>query len=260
MIGADLRGGLGNQMFIIATAYSLALDNHDECAFNFNSKVKYQGNPGKTYKNTVYKKLKELPPNWKPKFTYIERGYAQQPIPYHKEMMLDGYFSQRYFSHHKKEIIELFKDRKTIDQIKGQFNNSVSIHVRRGDYLKFSKVYIQLPLEYYLKALSLLEKQVKIDRIYVFSDDIKWCKQNFKDDRIDFVEGLPDYIDLYAMTKCTHNIMANSSFSWWGAYLNENPNQIVYVPKKWFYLYEDPVGIPGPVDYEYLFCNNWLRL
>jgi hypothetical protein len=201
-VSGNLIGGLGNQMFVIATAYAIALDNHDECAFNFENKVKYQGNPGWTYKKSIYKKLKELPPKWKPKFTYKENGYNWQNIPYHPDMLIQGYFSYHYFSHRRAEVIDLFKDEIILNQIRGQFNNSVSIHVRRGDYLKFSKVYVQLPLSYYTKALSLLEKKAKIERIYVLSDDIKWCKQNFKDDRIDFVEGFPDFIDLYIMSLC----------------------------------------------------------
>jgi hypothetical protein len=255
-VSAILIGGLGNQLFVAATAYALALDNNDECGFRFDSKMMWyqrgQGNGASYYKTTIYKKLKELPANWKPEFTYRESS-SYKPIPYRRNILLDGYFSQLYFDHRKAEVIDLFKDKDTLNQIRGQFKNSVSIHIRHGDYLKSPNIYIQLPLDYYIKALSLLDQKTQIDRIYVLSDDIKWCKANFRDDRIEFIEGFPDYIDLYIMTKCTHNIIANSSFSWWGAYMNENPDHVVYVPAKWF-------GAKGPQGYEHLFCKNWIRL
>jgi hypothetical protein len=252
MISCTFYGGLCNQMFQVATAHSLALDYGDECAFNFDNKVVYQGNPARTYRTSIFKKLKELPKNWKPEFTYKEKDHYE-PIPYHPNMVIDGYFSYLYFHKHKNLILDLFKEKTVLSQIKGQFKNSVSIHVRRGDYLRFPKVYIQMPVSYYLKALSLLDKQVQIDRIYVLSDDIKWCKQNFKDDRIEFIEGFPDYVDLYILSKCENNIMANSSFSWWGAYMNENPNKIIYAPDKWF-------GPKGPKEYECLFCEEFIRI
>lgn len=252
MISCVLAGGLGNQLFEIATTWSLAKEYNDECAFNFDTRVVHQGNTARTYRSTVYKHLKELPKSWRPEYTYKEKYHYEQ-IVYHRNMLLDGYFSHLYFHKNKKEIVELFKDQVTLNQIRGQFKNSVSIHVRRGDYLKFSKVYIQLPVSYYLKALSLLEKQTEIARIYVLSDDIKWCKQNFNDDRIEFIEGFPDFVDLYILSECSHNIMANSSFSWWGTYMNENPDKIVYVPEKWF-------GPKGPQEYDCLFCENFIRI
>lgn len=257
MISAKLKGGLGNQLFQIATVYALAMDNNDDCAFNFNMKPIMQGNGAWVYKTNIYSKLKELPENWKSSFIFLERelehNYQYQTIPYHKNMIIDGYFNQQYFNHRKKEIVDLFKNQETISKIRGQFKNSVSIHVRRGDYLKLSMFYVQLGMDYYNKALSLLDKKTQIDRIYVMSDGINWCKQNFKDDRIEFIEGFPDFIDLYIMSQCTNNILANSSFSWWGTYLNENPDKIVYCPEKWF-------GLKGPKKYEYLFCDNFIRL
>lgn len=256
MISGLLIGGLGNQLFVVATAYALALDNGDECGFNFNPKLaSYQRGQGQapvTYRKTIYKKLKDLPAGWKPSLNYREKT-EYEPIPYQKDIMLDGYFSRYYFDHRRDAIINLFKDRITISQISGQFKNSVSLHVRRGDYLKLSKIYNYTPINYYIKALSLLDKKTQIDRIYVLSDDINWCKDNLKDDRMEFVTGFPDFIDFYIMTKCTHNIITNSSFSWWAAYLNENPDKIVYIPAKWF-------GPNGPQKYEYLFCENYIRL
>ena len=233
MISTMLDGGLGGRMFQIAATYALALDNNDECAFNFSMGSMSQDHPLLTYRDNVYRKLKDLPTNWKPESVYTERRYDYDPIPYRKNMILRGFFaSERYFNHRRKEIIELFKDQGTIDTIKLDFRNSVSLHVRRGDYLvNASHVCSE---SYYKNALEFMDSQTQIDRIYIISDDISWCKETFKDRRVTFIEGVADYIDFYIQTLCTHNIMANSTFSRWGAYLNENENKIVCAPSVWF--------------------------
>lgn len=255
-ISALLQGGLGNQLFQIAAAYSLCIDYGDVCGFYLDNKIVHQGNIARTYKTSIYKKIREIPKSWSPDFTYYEKEGGFMPIPYKANMMLHGFFSnEAYLRNHKKEIIELFKDKETISQIRGQFKNSVSIHVRHGDYAKFQNVFIRLPLEYYKNALEYIDSKTHIDRIYVLSDDIKWCKENFKDQRIEFIEGFPDYIDLYIMTKCSHNILANSTFSWWGAYLNENEGKIVCVPSRWFVPTYRGAGWRSDV-----FLNEWIRI
>lgn len=119
--------------------------------------------------------------------------------------------------------------------------NSVSVHIRRGDYVENSdafKFHGVLPLSYYLEAISIVMKKVKGARFYFFSDDIDWVIQNFKhlDDAefIDFNKGKNSFEDMRLMSLCRHNIIANSSFSWWAAWLNSNPNKIVIAPKQWF--------------------------
>jgi len=109
----------------------------------------------------------------------------------------------------------------------------VSVHIRRGDYLKFPDIHPTVSLDYYIKAISDIKKRKDIKCVLVFSDDIQWCKTNFYADMIRYAEGLYDYEEMLLMSACTHNIIANSSFSWWGAYLNENPDKIVYAPKIW---------------------------
>jgi hypothetical protein len=233
MITAMLDGGLGGRMFQIAATYVLALDNNDECAFNFSVGSMSQDHPLLTYRNNVYKKLKDFPINGKLEYSYKERRYNYDPIPYCKNLILQGFFaSELYFNHRRKEIIELFKDRETIESINLDFKNSVSLHVRRGDYLvNASHVCSE---DYYKKALKFMDSQTRIDHIYIISDDIPWCKGIFKDQRIEFIEGVPDYIDFYIQTLCTHNIISNSTFSRWGTYLNENPDKIVCAPAVWF--------------------------
>lgn len=255
-ISATLKGGLGNQMFIIASTYSLALDNHDECAFNLNGSVKGQGNSAFSYKNNVFRKVKELPISWKNKADFHETNYNYKPIPYRRNMLLDGYFSSdKYFNHHRKEILSLFKDPDSINAIKSRFNftNSVSLHVRRGDYLQFPTIHPVLDISYYKSAIAFMDDLVNIDRIYVVSDDINYCKgyMKLKDKRFIYIEGLADYQDMYLQSLCTHNIMANSSFSWWGSYLNENESKIIFAPKRWH-------GPGLKAVSSGLFCDNWI--
>jgi hypothetical protein len=233
MISAMLCGGLGGRMFQIAAAYSLALDNDDFCAFDLNMGSLAQGVHPSTYRNNVFSKLSQLPPGWKQEAYYQEKRYNYDPIPYQNNLMIGGYYgSEKYFIHHIKELTELFKDKKTIDSIKLDFTNSVSVHVRRGDYL-INASYV-CPESYYKNALSMTDDETQIDHIYIVSDDIPWCKATFKDPRITFIEGVPDYIDFYVMTQCNHNIMANSTFSRMAANLNENPGKIIYAPAIWF--------------------------
>jgi predicted amidohydrolase YtcJ len=85
----------------------------------------------------------------------------------------------------------------------------------------------------------------------VFSDDVGWCRENFRMDRTHFVEGNLDVVDMFLMSKCKHNIIANSSFSWWASYLNRNPDKKVIAPKNWF----GPLMNKGVED---LYLNNWI--
>jgi hypothetical protein len=86
-------------------------------------------------------------------------------------------------------------------------------------------------MDYYRNAIAEFSDDT---RFLVFSDDIQWCKENFKGDNFHFIEGEKDYVDLYLMSLCNNNIIANSSFSWWGAWLNNTPNKKVIAPKQWF--------------------------
>jgi hypothetical protein len=116
--------------------------------------------------------------------------------------------------------------------------NSISLHVRRGDYVQ-NKITNQFhglcSLKYYNNAIHYIEMKIKNIEIFVFSDDISWCKENLKYNLpIHFMDTNDAHSDLYLMTKCKHNIIANSSFSWWGAWLNTNKEKIVIAPKQWF--------------------------
>ena len=120
---------------------------------------------------------------------------------------------------------------------KMQETNSVSIHIRRGDYLEVSDVYggICTP-QYYEKAMKQMEKWHPDCHFFVFTNDVKWVKENYSGKNLTVVEGNDEdtgYIDMYLMTKCKHYILANSSFSWWGCYLNPSKDKKVIAPKQW---------------------------
>jgi hypothetical protein len=263
MISSKLNGGLGNVLFQIAAAYTLALNHNDTCAFDFSSSPVYQGNTYKTYRNNIFKKLKDLPAKWRPDCIYKEKGCLYRPIPYNKSLMLMGYFSgDKYIGNRRKEVLDLFLDRGILDNLKYGFNgilsNSVSLHIRRGDYLKFKDVYIQLGVDYYQRALEIIREKAQVDHVLVFSDDIGWCKDNIKMSNVYFSEFLPDFCDLFLMSLCSHNVMANSSFSWWGSYLNENPYKIIIAPEEWFIKEGQSLG--RPENSEHAVCDNWIRI
>ena len=140
-------------------------------------------------------------------------------------------------------------------------NISCSIHIRRGDYVTSkasNKVHGVLNMNYYKNAIKLLEKNFSNDiHFFLFSDDIEWVVDNLKIKNSTFIiNGLKSdpHEDIYLMSLCDHNIIANSSFSWWGAWLNTNPEKMVVCPQRWFLnkkLQRESVDIP---------CKSWVKI
>ncbi|WP_316792775.1 alpha-1,2-fucosyltransferase [Pedobacter frigoris] len=117
-----------------------------------------------------------------------------------------------------------------------QNSSSVSIHIRRGDYLTDPLLGGVCNLEYYQKAISYVQSRVDSPKYFIFSNDIEWCRENLNLTNCEFISwnnGTKSYLDMQLMSNCKHNIIANSSFSWWAAWLNQNNNNIVICPKKW---------------------------
>ena len=117
--------------------------------------------------------------------------------------------------------------------------NSVSIHIRRTDYLlkQNKNIFSELDQEYFLSAVDVFENLLKEETLnfFVFSDDIAWAKNVFSQkNNVSFIEGFEDYEDLHLMSKCNHHILSNSTFSWWGAVLNKQEGKKVICPKDWF--------------------------
>ncbi len=146
--------------------------------------------------------------------------------------MLCGYFqSEKYFSHCREEILKAFNFKWN------KITNKVSIHVRRADYV-VGTPFEPITMEYITKAI-LFFKEKGYYNYYVFSDDMEWCKRNvnsgvFSDCKFEYSEGKNEFEDLELISSCEHNVTANSTFSWWGAWLNRNLNKIVVTPEKWF--------------------------
>lgn len=149
-----------------------------------------------------------------------------------------GYFqTEKYFKHIANDIKKDFAFKKEFvdacEEIKPMFDNPIALHIRRGDFLINSANHYNLSLSYYENAL----KQFDSDRqVVIFSDDTKWCKEQelFSGDRFLVSESGSSYVDLCLMTMCSDYITANSTFSWWGAWLSQNPNKTVVYPDKWF--------------------------
>jgi len=255
MIVVTLYGGLGNQMFQYAVAKSLALKCnqslaidisrfedyklHNYSLYHFNIKAKIYKEP-----NWYFKKFQSL---FFKKISYIEKdfGFDEKVLNLKADYIyLDGYFqTENYFIDYENEIRDDFR---LISNIKNETKeilnsiksiNSVTIHIRRGDYLNNPKHYIETE-EYYKNAIELIEKKVENPVFVIFSDDMDWVKNNFhlkyKTIYVDFNNAFSNFEDLHLMSNCKHNIITNSSFSWWGAWLNENNNKIVIAPKKWY--------------------------
>jgi hypothetical protein len=117
--------------------------------------------------------------------------------------------------------------------------DSVSLHIRRGTYLKppYSEVHGTMKLEYYLRCVESLTQRVEEPHFFIFSDDSEWARDNLRlsypATLVDHNDDKKDYEDLRLMSQCKHNIIANSTFSWWGAWLNRNPEKLVFAPKRW---------------------------
>jgi hypothetical protein len=266
MIIVKFNGGLGNQLFQYATGKQLAIKNNTElkidvthftgvdpiyrkydlAPFNIEEKFASVNELEKFIKKGVNKIIEKVLPYYK-RSVITYKGYDFDPniLKVKNNSILDGYWqSEKYF----KDIKDIIRKEYTLKYDPGEkFKeiidimsscDSISLHIRRGDYLsgKFSKIYPTLPLKYYYNAISELIKKVPNPHFFIFTDDAEWAKENLNlKYSMTFVSGLhyKDHEELILMSNCKHNIIANSSFSWWGAWLNSNPEKIVIAPKNW---------------------------
>lgn len=273
MIIVQLQGGLGNQMFQYAAARALAdrLNKFlylDISAFDYDRQRDYNlacfpniADP--VMSNKVHDKLVHVK-------SYLKRlqgdngevthsSYNEEPdkfnryvdiVNHNKDIVfLTGYFqSEQYFSCISEKIKEKF-----ILNLPGKFgklsqemqkSESVAVHVRRGDYVtnpNAAKMYKHCTMEYYQRAINYIANNTTKElKLFIFSDDILWAKNHFlkiEGVTISYIDPLsiecPE-VDLLLMSKCKHQVTANSTFSWWGAYLNSNPQKIVCTPERWY--------------------------
>jgi hypothetical protein len=253
-------GRLGNQMFQYAAAKAQALRLNVDCYLPNHTAIKqdgcfdYTNNKWIQYKLDLYDCFNISAPllNQTENNLYIESNFSYENLilEVSDNTAIEGYFqSYKYFEDCKDVIFKefTFKD-EILDKCKleiSKYTNPVAIHIRRGDQVAHPNMW-NVSLEYIQAALEQF-----IDEEYtflIFSDDIEWCKQVFPEGVV-FMEGNDQYEDLCLMSLCNHNVISNSSYSWWAAYLNQNENKKVVVPSNWF-IPEKPL-----TD---LYLNNWI--
>ena len=229
------HGRLGNQMFQYAALRGIAaLKGYSFCIPNSDFRNEWEDHQlflGFELPNL--KKMKILPNDYyQEKQFHYDSDYVKN-CP--DNISLYGYFqSEKYFKHIEDSIREDFKFKSDIvDACKEFFNfeEMISIHVRRTDYVSNSANHPPCPLSYYEESLKKFDSEIPV---MIFSDDVGWCKRQdlFSSDRFLISENNWNIADLCLMSLCSHHIIANSSFSWWGAWLSKSKN--VIAPSKWF--------------------------
>lgn len=238
----EIMGQLGNQLFIIAATIGLALDNQAEPLFPGLATQQTENIPLNREKLFSHMELNLTAPPVPLEHRYIEPNFHYAKIPYQSNMSINGYFqSEKYFINHKDKITKLFAaPDHIIDYLTTKYSNIIehpkTVAVHHRSYFKEDpnqSYHITYDLDYYSKAIALFPK----DYLFiVFSNDIEWCKKAFRtiNRNFIFIENESHYHDFYLISFCKHQIICNSSFSWWGAYLNSNPDKIVIAPPKWF--------------------------
>lgn len=247
-------GRLGNQMFQFAGTVGIANKMGYEYAFpKENIEIPSIEDFKDGVRREVYFDLPKYFPNVNNTIKPIEEIQTIQTVKepffhFNQEFFtipdqtdLNGYFqTEKYFDHCQQLIREYFEfNKEIVEQSNYKFPKFdidvefVSIHLRRGDYVGLQQFHPVMEPSYYFSALTEFMKGNYC--FMIFSDDIKYCKSLFgKQDNVVYVEGNDPALDMCMMSMCNHNIIANSSFSWWASWLNKNPNKKVIAPKKWF--------------------------
>ncbi|MDN3506018.1 MAG: alpha-1,2-fucosyltransferase [Simkaniaceae bacterium] len=243
----SLLGQLGNQLFEVATASALAWDNDAEAYFpDF---LPYSNE----YRH-VFFRCNIKPPKKKVTYKWKTEPFGYQPIPFISGMKLSGYFqNEKYFAHYRDRLLKLFSPRlDDLEYIQKKYQwilehpEAVSVHLR---YYRAEKpddeAFLQYDRAYFEKAMALFPDSCVF---IVTSDNIPFARENIPADKgnVFFVENEPYWIDFYLQSLCKHNVISNSTFSWWSAWLNQNPDKIVVRPKDWLAGYPD---IGGPDDW-----------
>lgn len=256
-VSSHLQGGLGNYLFQISAAYGVSKRDNKELKID-TSDISVIHSPLELYFNNILRNIKFGEIN---EFQFIHNTHYA-PIKLiniptiNGNIKLDGYYqNEKYFKLYREDILNLFKIDSTTESYLTEkysdvsFENSCSIHVRRGNYVDRQHFHPLQTIDYYKQSISIIGEETLF---LIFSDDIEWCKTNlnFIKNKI-FISGNLDYQDLYLMSMCNHNIIANSSFSWWGAWLNNHNNKKVIYPSHWFNNGPDSSEIGG---------ENWVKI
>lgn len=243
LINAFPIGRLGNQMFQVAALMGYA--SKHKCQWGFPSDTREVPNLRKFFPG-----IPVLDGNFR-RFNVSDPAlFNYHPIQqFGGDTTLVGFFqSEKYFEGAADKVRELFKL-----NIQPEYKDYVSIHVRRGDYVQHSNSFPPITGQYLSEAF----RKFPLGQVFiVFSDDIQWCKENMKGFQFRFFEEADEFKSLSAMASCSHNIIANSTFSWWGAWLNPNPDKIVISPSadNWF-----GPGFTGSVPKD-LIPDSWTQI
>jgi hypothetical protein len=215
----------------------------------------------------VYSKIENFIPNNLKTFCLEKKWwiYDSNILHFKPSLYLDGYWQHnKYFTEFPQILRNEFRLK---EKLSNQLNNqleiikhepcSVAVHIRRGDYIQDSVTnsYMgALPLIYYHNAIEIMRKRFLSPTFYFFSDDMEWVIENFKNSAdFNFIENNKDFIDLEFIKSCKHQIISNSSFSWWGAFLNDNPEKVVICPKNW-------VANPETNKIVAIQMPNWIKI
>ncbi len=289
MVITKLIGGIGNQMFQYAAGKALAehhdvelkLDTNDFQFysnrrfslghFNINADIatneeilKFIGKNKSKSLMILRERLGRLLPlkrrkiYYEPHFHYDENFFSLPPHIY-----INGYWqSEKYFNNIKSIILNDFSFREPLEGVNKEISekilssNSVSIHIRRGDYVTNKFTFFThgvCGIEYYLNAINYISNLVEEPHFFIFSDEPEWASDNlittFPVTFVNHNSGQNDFEDMRLLSICRHHIIANSSFSWWGAWLCKNEDKIVVAPKKWFNEYRASTKDLYPVQW-----------
>jgi hypothetical protein len=297
MIIVQLSGGLGNQMFQYAAGRSLSLKHHtglrldlsflldrtprkdfvfrdyDLGIFKIDPKIASKneehnfGLKARKIKRMLYTLRQNLNHNLPVYVRESQYGFDSKFFSIPPHAYLEGYWqSEDYFKEIEETIRKDFTFKEPLDEKGSEMAriifsvNSICMFVRRGDYVSLKNTTMHHGLcekEYYAQSFQLISQNIANPEVFVFSDDLEWCRSNFK-------FNVPTYFvdntysgykfgqHVQLMKLCRHFIISNSSFGWWGAWLNPDPNKIVIAPKQW---YKD-----SQMDTSHLIPKNWIRL
>lgn len=286
MIIVKLSGGLGNQMFQLATAFALKKKfGHKRLLVDvdgFNNQIEKKDFTPRNYELEQVFNI-SLPRYSKSSFTNRFRNifqkiqYYYEPSPrFHEELLnkkinlyLEGYFqTEKYFANYRSELIDLFQFRKGLSN-HGEFHKReieksqtpIAVHYRRGDMAKkpeINKIHGVVGAEYYSEAMMEIRKSIENPTFFIFSDDKEYIQELFSNESdvklVTYEKTGNDWEDMYLMSLCHHFVIANSSFSWWSAWLAQYDNKVIYAPKPWF---KDATKESLTMD---LIPKQWLRL
>lgn len=287
MVMVKIIGGLGNQMFQYAYAkalqqkgYEVKIDisvfetyklhgGYQLDKYNIDLESSTKDENYKFYKNTFfYKVLRRFGMDFSRRIKEKSLLFDKKLLEIDDNSYLDGYFQcEKYFKDIREVILKQFSIKNQeisnyTKEIKNKIlnsQNSCSLHIRRGDFVNSTNINIHgaCDIKYYKKAIQYLEEKVENINYFIFSDDIEWVKENLAIENAIYIDSKEKRIpheDIYLMSLCKNNIIANSSFSWWGAWLNQNEKKMVIAPKRWFA--DDKLESQS----KDIVCESWVKI